>query len=191
MFIYFFIQKLITVSVSDEDNGRITNEEVVPLATLPKLEILSLWNINSITGQIFEQFSTLKVIKSSAIRDIGQGICHLIRRCKNLELIVLLYYSDNDMIDMFKCLCQSLNHRTNCNPLLIGLYSCSVQITPIPKVYNLRKNPSKKYHFEIYEVKYKEHNKGHAPVFECYNEEIFLNEISSWMEWYNQGPGPE
>ena len=151
---------------------------MIALATLPKLQLLSLQNMSSITGQIFEHFSTLKAIGCSSIKDIGQGICHLIRGCKDIEFIVFSDYSDDDIIDMFKCLCKSLKYRTNCNSLFVDVIECCAQITPTPS----RDNPSEKYYFQIY--KSKEDCQDDAPYFECRDEESFLNKISSSMEWF-------
>ena len=114
LFLIYFINIYFSVYASNKHN---TEEGVMALANLPKLEVLTLcfsddsnrWKSN----RVFEHFRTLKKVSCTRLGNMKEGVRDLLRNCSNFQEISLDGYSGEEIIEIYKCAAESLKQRNN------------------------------------------------------------------------------
>ena len=194
-FFFFFFFFLIASSGDDDsscdedetDNFlEITDEGVIALANLPKLESLELNFGKSITTQVFKHFRTLKNVKCFQIENIKEGLRDLLQNCSNFQEISLSRYIDTcseEVIKTLKCAAKTLEERNYIgNPLLVSsdfgyVGGFRVRIVPI----RFEKAPSKQLLFELFFS-----DKKCTPDIITYDLDIIIKQAKSLIAEYHE-----
>ena len=152
------------------------------LTHLPKLESLHLLDIESITGIVFEYFTTLKVLRCTGIDQIEEGIYNLIRNCKNIEEIcVNNKLSVDEITHTIKRLVEILNGQCHSVSLLVRLNAFRVRMVPIKS-----EDPANKLLFEIYAFSRDNEVSEHEPCLTTSDKDVFVEQIQSLAETYRR-----
>ena len=100
--------------------------------------------------------------------------------CKNLELVVLHFCTDDEIKRIVNCVGKLLRQRTNNLPLTIRSKQCNVRISPKrSSKYSIRYS---KLFFEIYDIDFKADINKHKPVFTTEDNDIFIKKAGLMMK---------
>ena len=155
------------------------------LANLPKLEKLTINNFWNFDGEVFKYFTALKIVESvdGAIKNIKEGICHLMKYCKQFKEIALICYPNEEIMDVLKTIIQIMRKRDNDIPLTLWLFLARFRISPVePKNED---SSQKILLFEIFKADFDCRTSARKPFFRSKNEKEFLKNIAREICHYN------
>ena len=130
----------------DSEEAFFSDEGVAALANLPKLEKLELTYAINVTGNAFKNFTTLKELKCSYVKYVGDGLRHLLETCKGIEVINIRRYSINNVGWFLASAASFLRTRNGDIPLLVYLDKYLVRMSLVRSKKNWNENIS----FQIY-----------------------------------------
>ena len=159
----------------------ITDEGIIALANLPKLESLELSCAGSFTYRVLNHFTTLKKLTIRQIENMKDGVRNLLQHSTNIQQILILYTSKCKIIEVLKCAAETIKQRDSDIPLFViseYLFSAigfRVRIVPVRS----EKFLTKKLLFELFYGKQKV-----TSDFITYDLDILIKEAESLIKHF-------
>ena len=158
------------ISSTGTSMNLITDEGIKALAKLSNLAKLTLRDVKTVSCEVFKYFSKLKVVKFSDIKEVKEGIIHLLRLNEKIEEISIVGYKINEIFGIFKSTYNIMKERINNIPLLLRLVNYCIRITP--KAFS--KESATRLLFEIYEIHKDNVIKYDSPIYVTDCEDSFI-----------------
>ena len=157
---------------------RYKDEDIMRLATLPKLEELELCRLVGVTGKIFKNFTTLKKVTCECIQNMQKALVNLILKCPELKKISLYRYSIEDVISVILSAAMLMRKRENDVPL--EFFSDELKVRLIRYISD--KDSSMKVFFEVRDYVRSTEAGKHLFEFTTYEEKSFIDRVALLVE---------
>ena len=163
----------------------ISDEGIIALANLPKLESLKLFN-GFITNKAFRNFKSLKTLTCDTIENIKDGVYSLLQHCSNFQEILIFYCLNYEihcnMVEVLQKAAEMLKQRNNVDiPLLVnsvfGVGSEGFRVRMVP--IRSEKDATKKLLFQLFYGR-----KKVTPDFVTYDLDILIREAEFLIDKY-------
>ena len=102
----------------------LTDEGVIELSRLPKLESFELIYGGPISSLVFKHFRTLKNVKCFRMTNMEEGLPILLKNCSNFQSISILhFFRHEELYEIFKPAVEMLKKRSNIDNSLSVIFS--------------------------------------------------------------------